>query len=330
MKTLNNYNAMFISRWNSGAEFISPCVVDEGSHRICEIFNAGHPCDDDSCFEEAIAVNEEISPANEPRFMEYPVVDVDELDLCMTLEDAIAELKELAARRGYWRSNKHIRLSDAVCDLQLDYIKQKLLSEGQDFVEAFLGYKIGFEPSKEKVAGLIDEVAQQMPEDEVDAMYHALVGGETPSKCLEQTIREMKAHGVDTQCLVGPYKDADTILADIMEEAEPVTGMADELFDIYLGSKDKKSIVKMFEAMTGVKFSEFINRIQDETKTWLVPVSWTMAGHMRVQACTAQEALKKGQDMAPYAALPTDGVYLEDSFQLDEDQAVTQVSGKEG
>lgn len=317
MNTQHNYNAIFISRWDSGAEFFSPCTVDHLSHRVYDIFVAGHPSDDDSCYQEVVQIDDK----------NHNIMYVDDVMTMNTLEDAIEQMQRLKEQNGFWRSDKYVRLSDALYDLQLDYIRQKLIAEGKDSVETFLGYDLDCDATQEHMADLIDEVAQQMPEEEFDAVYQALTENR-PFCRLEQDVRELKNY--DTQNIVGPYTDADTILADILEDVETeVSGTAAELMDIYLKTKDKKAFSQIFEALTGVKFSDFIHQVKAEMKTWHVPVSWTMTGYISVQADTAQNAFKKGQEVARHVSLPVNGEYLEDSFRVDEDQEVVQVSGEE-
>ena len=48
-------------------------------------------------------------------------------------------------------------------------------------------------------------------------------------------------------------------------------------------------------------------------KTFTIPVVWQMYGHITVQAVDLDEAL----DKAAEAALPTDGSYIEGSFEID-------------
>lgn len=62
-------------------------------------------------------------------------------------------------------------------------------------------------------------------------------------------------------------------------------------------------------------------------RTYSIPVIWSMVGTMEVEAENLQEAL----DAAAQAPLPTDGDYLEDSFEIDfsEIQYYNDISAEE-
>ena len=57
----------------------------------------------------------------------------------------------------------------------------------------------------------------------------------------------------------GPVVDADTILCDIMQDvAFDETGLADEIFNIWLGSSDRLSVEKLFETFTDMSFENYV------------------------------------------------------------------------
>ena len=57
-----------------------------------------------------------------------------------------------------------------------------------------------------------------------------------------------------------PYINGDTILADIVENADmEVPGLCENLLNIYLKSNDKKSLEDMFECITRVPFECYID-----------------------------------------------------------------------
>lgn len=57
-------------------------------------------------------------------------------------------------------------------------------------------------------------------------------------------------------------QDADTLLADILENMEiEITGQAEELFGIYEQSDDKASFEKLFEAITGTAFDMYLDAV---------------------------------------------------------------------
>lgn len=58
--------------------------------------------------------------------------------------------------------------------------------------------------------------------------------------------------------------DSDTVLADIMDEANfEETGIAKEIFDIYVRSADRDSVANLFYAFTGVTFEEYIQKCEN-------------------------------------------------------------------
>ena len=57
----------------------------------------------------------------------------------------------------------------------------------------------------------------------------------------------------------GNIVDADTLLADLMQEIDfEISGIAQEIFNIWKESKDKKSVEEMFLAFTGETFEEYL------------------------------------------------------------------------
>ena len=69
-----------------------------------------------------------------------------------------------------------------------------------------------------------------------------------------QTVRQLNARTPE-----GIIKDDDTIFEDIIEERDiEVSGIADEIFDIYQNSSDKRAVKALFETLTGTKFTDYI------------------------------------------------------------------------
>lgn len=57
-----------------------------------------------------------------------------------------------------------------------------------------------------------------------------------------------------------PVRDADTVLADILEHIDAqISGQAEELFDLFRQAKDKNSFMNLFQALTGVSFEKFLD-----------------------------------------------------------------------
>ena len=62
----------------------------------------------------------------------------------------------------------------------------------------------------------------------------------------------------------GIVVDSDTVLADIMNEVSfEETGLAKEIFDIYIRSSDRDSVANLFYAFTGVTLEEYIEKCEN-------------------------------------------------------------------
>ena len=58
-------------------------------------------------------------------------------------------------------------------------------------------------------------------------------------------------------------QDCDTILADILDEADhEITGIGADVLDIYTESSDKERISLLFEVLTGTEFSDYLNKCE--------------------------------------------------------------------
>lgn len=59
--------------------------------------------------------------------------------------------------------------------------------------------------------------------------------------------------------------DADTILKDIMDEQDfEISGMAQEIFNIYHKSSDKQAVKEMFFEFTGMEFDQYLMKCSKE------------------------------------------------------------------
>lgn len=66
----------------------------------------------------------------------------------------------------------------------------------------------------------------------------------------------------------GVIRDADTILEDYLDNRETeISGIAEEVFDIYKNTTDKESVKAMFEALVGTSFDNYVEEcIKNTTK----------------------------------------------------------------
>lgn len=63
----------------------------------------------------------------------------------------------------------------------------------------------------------------------------------------------------------GIVKDADTILVDMVQENDfEITGIAQDIFNIWRNSSDKKAVEQMFFEFTDMEFKDFLEKCKDE------------------------------------------------------------------
>ena len=64
------------------------------------------------------------------------------------------------------------------------------------------------------------------------------------------------------------FHDADTILVDLQEEGLDIdaTGVANEVFDIYGKTSDKKAFCDLFESLVGTSFSTYLRKCETGIK----------------------------------------------------------------
>ena len=76
-------------------------------------------------------------------------------------------------------------------------------------------------------------------------------------------VRELHKE-VNTTVFVAAFHDADTILVDLQEEGleEDATGIANEIFDIYEKTVDKKAFLDLFELLVGTSFTSYLRECE--------------------------------------------------------------------
>ena len=63
----------------------------------------------------------------------------------------------------------------------------------------------------------------------------------------------------------GWIKDEDTILADIVQENDfEITGIAQDIFNIWRNSSDKEAIEQIFFEFTDMEFKDFLEKCKEE------------------------------------------------------------------
>ena len=82
----------------------------------------------------------------------------------------------------------------------------------------------------------------------------------------EHNINVEKAEYLNKNTPDGMIRDADTILEDIIENRDKeVSGVANDVFEIYKNASDKKSVKAIFEAITGTTFDDYVNECVKNT-----------------------------------------------------------------
>lgn len=78
----------------------------------------------------------------------------------------------------------------------------------------------------------------------------------------------LKAKRLSENTPDGIIVDGDIILCDIMQNADfEITGIAADIFNIWLASSDRESVERLFYNLTDVSFEEFVDMcIQKTTK----------------------------------------------------------------
>ena len=78
------------------------------------------------------------------------------------------------------------------------------------------------------------------------------------TECAIQTVEDMAEHLPN-----GLMRDADTVLADIMQEANfEINGLAKDIFNIWRKSSDRKSVEQMFFEITDYEFLDYLKKCQ--------------------------------------------------------------------
>ena len=83
---------------------------------------------------------------------------------------------------------------------------------------------------------------------------------------IEERIKKVRElhNKVNATVFVAAFHDADTILVDLQEEGleEDATGIANEIFDIYEKTVDKKAFLDLFELLVGTSFTSYLRECE--------------------------------------------------------------------
>lgn len=80
---------------------------------------------------------------------------------------------------------------------------------------------------------------------------------------IKQLIRKVEILNDNTPN--GKIIDADTILADLVENCDyQFTGFAQNIFNIWKRSSDKRAVKQMFFEFTGIEFEDYLKKCKEE------------------------------------------------------------------
>ena len=80
---------------------------------------------------------------------------------------------------------------------------------------------------------------------------------------MEELLKEVEELNENTP--FGFIKDADTILNDIIDETDyEFEGIAQEIFNIWRNSSDKKAVEQMFFEFTEMEFKDYLEKCKRE------------------------------------------------------------------
>ena len=86
---------------------------------------------------------------------------------------------------------------------------------------------------------------------------------DTKTRYLEDLL--MSVENLHNNTPDGIIRDADTILIDCIEENElELTGIAQDIFNIWKKTKDKKAVEEMFFEFIGIEFKEYLEKCLEE------------------------------------------------------------------
>lgn len=80
---------------------------------------------------------------------------------------------------------------------------------------------------------------------------------------MEKLLKEVEE--LNNNTTDGWIKDADTILADIVQENDfEITGIAQDIFNIWRNSSDKGAVEQIFFEFTDMEFKDFLEKCKEE------------------------------------------------------------------
>lgn len=117
---------------------------------------------------------------------------------------------------------------------------------------------------------------------------------------IEEKIKRVKELHANTPN--GVIRDADTILLNVEEVSDlEVTGIAQEIFDIYEHSSDKSAVTDLFATLTGMSFEDYLDKCIEEI-TRQIALTQEQAREI-IQALPSLYSLQSNEEEAILALL---------------------------
>lgn len=79
---------------------------------------------------------------------------------------------------------------------------------------------------------------------------------------IEELVKEVEEINNNTPC--GMIHDADTILIDLIDKSDHEFIFAQDIFNIWRNSTDKKAVEQMFYEFTSVDFIDYLMKCKEE------------------------------------------------------------------
>lgn len=80
-----------------------------------------------------------------------------------------------------------------------------------------------------------------------------------------EKIRQVEFLNGNTLSIEGLISDSDTILCDLLQDVDnEVSGLSQEIFNIYKKAKDKDAVKQMFYMFTDMKFDDYLDKCLKE------------------------------------------------------------------
>ena len=164
-----------------------------------------------------------------------------------------------ATNKVYYRSSVcDVECTNAFSSQKLNMIQEECIKKLNTTDVDIRNFII--EAYKSKAVNGLNEKENNNSKDIIDKNYN----NDSDSEAAVDKAKELTLNTPN-----GIVRDADTILEDYMDNRETeISGIAEEVFDIYKNTTDKESVKAMFEALVGTSFDDYVKDcIKNTTKS---------------------------------------------------------------